>query len=327
MLQIHQATVRRYIHEFNQYEFASFEPSTYSGRPPKLTWTKEQWEDLLAQSPSDFDKLKTGAKNWTQKLLSDYFHLYKELKMSQPTLSKSLRSAGINWRRARLRVHSPDPDYVVKRERITGLRQMALSGELSANNATDPPPEAERKPTYLVYFDAADLNWCPGVGATYTACGTQVKVDSPGKSNPWYALLGSLIYPSGDGHYTIHNHKRSDEFIVHLQGLIDRDPHGFWFVILDNASAHKSPAVKTFLADNQDRLELVFLPTYSPHLNLIERLWRVMRHQVTRNVFFESLDALAEAVTVWLEKLPFNQFCSVMGVDENQLQFVNKNFE
>jgi transposase len=52
----------------------------------------------------------------------------------------------------------------------------------------------------------------------------------------------------------------------------------------------------------------VFLPTYSPHLNLIEILWRFMRGQVTRNHFFDSLAAEAEAVVNWLTKLPFPDF-------------------
>ena len=60
-------------------------------------------------------------------------------------------------------------------------------------------------------------------------------------------------------------------------------------------------------------MELVFLPTYSPHLNLIERLWRVLRRQVTRNHLCASLDALAQAVSLWLKKYPLTKFQSLMG--------------
>jgi len=31
---------------------------------------------------------------------------------------------------------------------------------------------------------------------------------------------------------------------------------------------------------------------------------------------------LCEAVINWLEKLPFSQFCSLMGIDESTLEFV-----
>ena len=110
------------------------------------------------------------------------------------------------------------------------------------------------------------------------------------------------------------------------QLVIALDPDRFWFVVLDNASAHTTAAVEAFAREHQQHLELVYLPTYSPHLNHIERLWRLMRSNVTRNRFYESLSAVAEAAVNWLEKLPFAQFCSLMGLDERELAFVDKPF-
>lgn len=45
------------------------------------------------------------------------------------------------------------------------------------------------------------------------------------------------------------------------------------FLILDNASIHKSNNVKETLAKHHPRIQLVFLPTRSPDLNLIEIRW------------------------------------------------------
>lgn len=167
-----------------------------------------------------------------------------------------------------------------------------------------------------------DLHWCPDVGHSYVPQGGQRRVDSPGIANPWYALLGSLEYPTGEGVYTIHERKRHQELQAHLEALLAGQPDAFHIVVLDNASAHTTPQLEPFLTQHQDRLALVFQPTYSPHLNLIERLWRLMRGQMTRNQFYQSLKELAEAVVEWLEKLPFAQFCSLMGIDETQLIFV-----
>jgi transposase len=160
------------------------------------------------------------------------------------------------------------------------------------------------------------------VGNSYVPQGSQLRVESPGKPNPWYALLGSLEYPSGEGLYPIHQRKRHQEVRTHLEELLERDPDAFWIVVLDNASAHTTPQLDEFWTRYQDRLCPVFQPTYSPHLNLIERLWRFMRGQMTRNQFYESLKELAEAIVEWLEKLPFSKFCSLMGIDEAQLVFV-----
>lgn len=327
LFDLSEAVVRRYIHRFNRAGFAGVSPHYGRGRPPILAWSQAEWLDVLSQSPADLPLLESAARNWTQALLRQYLKLYHHIEVSQPTIAKSLRNADIRWRRAKLRVHSPDPLYQVKRQRIAHLQQQALRGDLtsqeSAHPRSDEPPQRAR----LVFLDSTDLHWCPDLGSTYTSAGTQGKVPSPGLENPWFALFGSLVFPSGEGLYTIHQRKRSDELLVHLETLLEFDPDAFWFVVLDNASAHTTAAVQAFAQRHQHRLELVYLPTYSPHLNLIERLWRLMRSQLTRNRFFPSLHALAQAATGWLETLPFAHFCSLLGIDENQLAFLEQPFE
>ena len=160
------------------------------------------------------------------------------------------------------------------------------------------------------------------MGRSYVPQSSQAKIDSPGNANPWYALFGSLIYPDGTGLYTIHERKRHQEVRAHLERLIASEPDTFWFVVMDNASAHTTPKLDDFWDQHRGRLYPVPLPTYSPHLNLIERLWRVMRGQMTRNQFYQSLKELAEAIVEWFETLPLARFCSLMGIDETQVVFV-----
>jgi transposase len=327
LFDLSSATVRSYIHAFNAAGVDGLRPGYGPGRPQAVEWTSDQWLDILAQAPCELAGLNTAAHNWTQALLQTYLAVYHQLTLSQSALSNSLRRAGIRWRRAKLRVHSPDPLYVVKRQRLAELQQLALAGQLtsasSAHPRSDEPPKAAR----LAFLDSTDLHWCPDLGAVYVPTGRQRQVDSPGLANPWRALFGSLVYPSGEGLYTIHERKRAAELHAHLHLLIDSEPEVFWFVVLDNASAHTTTLIETFASQHQDRLELVYLPTYSPHLNLIERLWRLLRSQITRNQFYDSLTALVLAAVVWLKQLPFAQFCSLMGLDESQLAFVQKPFE
>jgi len=213
-------------------------------------------------------------------------------------------------------VTSPDPLYTVKRQRAEQLKQKAKIGVLSSLDAVESQAGQPVRAAKLAYFDSTDLHLCPEVGHSYQARAVQRQVETPGNYNPWYALFGSLVYPSGEGLYTIHHLKRHQEVQAHLQQLLDSDPDVFWFVVLDNASAHTTPALDQFLHDNRYRLELVFLPSYSPNLNLIEKLWKFMRGQVTNNQFFEDLPALAQAVVDWFEKLSFAQFCSILGVSD-----------
>jgi hypothetical protein len=171
-------------------------------------------------------------------------------------------------------------------------------------------------------MDSTDLHLCPDVGNGYSLSPEQIIVSSPGCENPWVALFGSLEYPTGEGVYTIHERKTNREVRKHLETLLSTDEDCFFFVVLDNAPQHTTEQLADFLSANKERLELVFQPTYSPHLNLIERLWNLLRKQVTKNQFYHVLKDLCEAVVEWLEKLQFSQFCSLMGIDESQFAFV-----
>jgi transposase len=44
-------------------------------------------------------------------------------------------------------------------------------------------------------------------------------------------------------------------------------------------------------------LELLFLPPYSPELNPIERVWKLLRRLCTHNEYFPELNLLQNALT------------------------------
>jgi len=64
-------------------------------------------------------------------------------------------------------------------------------------------------------------------------------------------------------------------------------------VILDNAKYHYSRSVKEFL--EKSKIRLIFLPSYSPNLNLIERLWKFFKKKVLYNQYYEKIDVFREA--------------------------------
>ena len=71
--------------------------------------------------------------------------------------------------------------------------------------------------------------------------------------------------------------------------------------------------MRDFLAHVGDRLELVPLPTQSPHLNAIERLWAYLRDHVTRNVFWGTIARQCQAVTDFLRALDLATFQRLMS--------------
>ena len=68
-------------------------------------------------------------------------------------------------------------------------------------------------------------------------------------------------------------------------------------LVLDNAPWHKSQKMMDKLEEwNEKNIYLFFLPTYSPHLNLIETLWRKIKYEWLRAEHYESAKILPEAI-------------------------------
>ena len=72
-------------------------------------------------------------------------------------------------------------------------------------------------------------------------------------------------------------------------------------VILDNARYHHAKYLAPFLRKHRKTLQLEFLPTYSPELNPIERVWKLARTMSTHNQYFQTLKELLEAVSAQIE--------------------------
>jgi transposase len=68
-------------------------------------------------------------------------------------------------------------------------------------------------------------------------------------------------------------------------------------IILDNATVHRSKKFREKLVDWAALgIDIIYLPTYSPHLNIIETLWRKMKYEWLRPKDYESLDTLEAAI-------------------------------
>lgn len=73
-------------------------------------------------------------------------------------------------------------------------------------------------------------------------------------------------------------------------------------VILDNARYHHAIKVQEWLARPDCRIKPIWLPTYAPHLNAIERLWGVMHENVTHNQFYPTFRDFAAAIHTFFAK-------------------------
>lgn len=79
-----------------------------------------------------------------------------------------------------------------------------------------------------------------------------------------------------------------------LETLAKKQKKGKIHLILDNASHHHAKIVNNWLLHHK-RFKPLFLPPYSPNLNLIERLWRFFHQKVTWNHYFPTFQEFKKA--------------------------------
>ena len=73
-------------------------------------------------------------------------------------------------------------------------------------------------------------------------------------------------------------------------------------MIIDNARYHHASLHETWRQEVADHFVLNFLPPYSPELNPIERVWKLIRRRCLHNQYFPELKNLIAAITPCLDE-------------------------
>jgi transposase len=89
-------------------------------------------------------------------------------------------------------------------------------------------------------------------------------------------------------------------------------------LFLDNARYHHAKLLQAWLARPGCRIKLHFIPAYCPHLDAIERLWRLMHQHTTTNKCYKTVADFSAAILTFLrEEVPRNWRLYCDGVTDN----------
>jgi transposase len=165
----------------------------------------------------------------------------------------------------------------------------------------EPRLEQARRGRRRVYFvDAAHFVFAPFLGSLWCAARLFVRAAS-GRNR--YNVLGALDAVT---HRLIRvtNHKYINaESVCALLHAVAEAAVGLPItLVLDNARYQKCAVVQT-LASSLG-IELLYLPGYSPNLNLIERLWRFVRKESLDSTYYEDFARFTAAIDQCLDELP-----------------------
>ena len=262
-----RSSVYRTVEAYRQGQFAPCWTNSeqVAGAAPesKLCSWQRSLVALLKRSPQAFGWCRT---RWSCATLSLQLAAQRGYTLSRETVRRTLHQLGYAWKRARHVARDDDPERVVKLARVRSLVE-----NLPRNAA-------------LFFADELDIHLLAKLGYEWMLKGTQREVETPGQNEKRY-LAGALNFVTGKLLHVV-GEKKDRWLFIQLLETIDRAcPVAKFkkvYVVVDNYKIHKAQAVLTWLAQHP-RFEMVYLPSYCPRANPIERAFGDVHDKCTRN--------------------------------------------
>lgn len=218
---------------------------------------------LLKTAPHAFGWCRT---RWSCATLAVELQVRRGIAVSAETLRQWLHELGWELKRAKVRAKDDDPQRV---EKLACIR-LAF--------------EQLRAGTALFFADELDINLLPKVGYQWMPKAEQVEVLTPGTNEKRY-LAGALDITTGKITQCVWYRKQTGLFLDLLETLDRTHPAPLFScltLVVDNAKIHHAQKVQQWLAAHP-RFAVLYLPTYCPRANPIERAFGDVHDKCTRN--------------------------------------------
>jgi transposase len=203
---------------------------------------------------------------WSCATLAAELYTRRKIAVSAETMRRWLHALDWEWKRAKLSAKDDDPQRVERLARIRYAFEQLRAG------------------VALFFADELDIHLLPKVGYQWMPKGTQVEVMTPGTNEKRY-LGGALDITTGTITHCVWYRKTTGLFVDLLDTLDRTHPAPLFShltVVVDNAKVHQAEKVQKWLAAHP-RFELLYLPTYCPQANPIERAFGDVHDKCTRN--------------------------------------------
>ena len=145
--------------------------------------------------------------------------------------------------------------------------------------------KAKLKDEVILFSDAVHPTMATKVSYGWIRTGVNKEINTTA-SKTRVNLLGAIELDTMNIVSSSYDKINSDTMCIFLDKIKESYPKKKVNIILDNGPYNKSKQTTEYA--KLLGINLIFLPSYSPNLNPIERLWKLMNEKVRNNVFFTS---------------------------------------
>jgi len=198
---------------------------------------------------------------------------------SKDTIKRVIKFVQMGWYRIKRRVGGePVPEFYTRKvQELEELKQLEKSGKIE-----------------IRYVD--ETGFCLIPYLPYAWQERNQKIEVPSRKSKRLNVLGFLTRQNELEVHTFQCSINSDVVIACIDKFCERITKKT-ILVMDNSSIHQT----SFLWNKEEEwalkgLEIFFLPTYSPELNIIEILWRFIKYQWLEIDAYSSYSTLVQAV-------------------------------
>ena len=255
------------------------------GRPLRITGEQLKWlyEAVAGKTPLQF---RFEFALWTREMLRTLLREEFSLKLSVTSVGRLLRQLGLSCQRPLFRATEQDPVRVRlwREQEFPSIRQLA-----------------RQTGAVILFGDEAGVRSDYHAGTTWGVKGKTPVVPRTGGRHALNML--SAVSARGELRFMLVQGRVDGlVFVEFLSRLMHNAPQPV-FLILDGHSIHRGRPVRDFVAHQQGRLRLFFLPPYSPELNPDEQVWNYVKHHGAGKAFIRSAADLRRFVLARLRSL------------------------
>ncbi len=284
---VNHATVRNWNYAYLESGKQGLFRKPGGGRPPKLKpeQARETAEKVDSSPPAEAG-FRGGV--WTARLVRRWIWTTFGIGLSLTSVRTLLRRGGL--RRLRTRPSPPPLPLSVK---SLFYRELGAFASAWGSDAA------------VLYLDEAHLS--PAAQVTAVWCSEQRRTpDGRRLRRAGKTLIGAVDPLTGRLVSCVADRGDAEHFKLFLESLLAAQRA--WgvkktVIVLDNARIHKAKLLKVFLEEHKDEMRLFFLPPYAPELNVIERVWKQMRREVTKHYCADTVEERTAQYIEWASPL------------------------